>query len=320
MKRLLKRLLLGAETIPQWAAIGLRAPQQHIRVWLHGLPDSHEPLDLTRNATVAAMRPFTIATCLPQSVPEQRLAQCSPSLVMRENLANGRTLGRIDLTYRRSLAVPGQQIALFDAKGQHNYCLSPLRLQLHYLLARRARRHKVQSSAYNFEMAPPDLHSMFVFYICPRPVVLVTASWNGASNIFPMDLIGPTDSPYFLLALRHTSPAVQLMQRSRRITFGDVPAAYRDIAYDLGRHHKAESIDLSQLPFETVSSPTWSLPVAKASLGVTEVEVEQSVSVGSHELFVTRVVHEERWQPGPQLFHISGLYQHYLTRHQRVLG
>lgn len=320
MKRVLKRLLLGAETIPQWATVGLHAPQRHIQVWLDGLPESRAPLDLTRNATIAAMRPFTIATCISKHISEQQLAQSSLSLVMRENLTDGRVLGRIYLTYNRSLDIAsGTQIALFEAKGHRNYCLSPLQLQLHYLLAQRARRHTARTNAYNFDMAPPDLHSMFVFYICPRPVVLVTTAWNGASNVFPMDLIGPTDSPYFLLALRRTSPAVQLMQRSRHIAFGDVPADYKDIAYDLGRHHKSESIDLSQLPFETVLSPMWSLPVAKASLGVTEVEVEQSVSVGSHELFITRIVHEQRWQDGPQLFHISGLYQHYLAQRQRAL-
>ena len=69
----------------------------------------------------------------------------------------------------------------------------------------------------------PDLRASHVFYICPRPVVLVSVEHEGAGNLFPMDLIGPTDSPWFSMALRSTSPAVRLMQRSRRMALAEHP-------------------------------------------------------------------------------------------------
>ena len=318
MKQLAKRLLLGTQTIPQWVAVSLRPPQRQVSLWLHGTSVSGAPLDITQNATVAALRPLTIAMCLQNSVSADQLARTSPALIVCERGTDRRVLGRIDLKYCRSLAVSQHRIDLFEAIRSHNYCLPWLRLQLHYLNEWRMQRIR-REQAYNFSMPPRDLHSLFVFYMCPRPVVLVTVMHDDMGNVFPMDLIGATDSPYFLMALRQTSPAVQLIHRSRHMVLGDVPANYRDTAYDLGRHHKSTSIDLSSLPFETTASQAWSLPVAKASIGIKEVELETTESVGSHELFITRVVNEEHWHDGPQLFHVPGLYQSYLARHQRAL-
>jgi|GEM_PF-349556 len=324
MKRFVKRWLLGADSIPQWVAVAIRPPQQQASIWLRGIQAARTfALDVTRNATVTALRPLTFGLCLANHVSQNQLGETSPVLVIRDGRLDGRILGQVKLRYTRSLDASAGRIDLFEVAKSRNYCLPWLRLQLHYLnewrVGRMAKRNKGSQQGYNFSMPPRDLHSLFVFYTCPRPVVFVSVSHEGQSNLFPMDLIGPTDSPYFLMALRRTSPAVQLMQRSRRLALADVPAGYRDIAYDLGQHHKNTSINVEALPFETTLSPTWSLPVAKAALGIREVEVETTESIGSHELFVTRIVHEAHWHDGPQLFHVPGLYQHYLARQQCAL-
>lgn len=77
-----------------------------------------------------------------------------------------------------------------------------------------------------------------IFYLCPRPVVLVTVEHQGAGNMFPMDLIGPTGSPWYSMALRLTSPAVRLMQEARRMALASVPFSYQSFAYELGQHHR----------------------------------------------------------------------------------
>ena len=169
-------------------------------------------------------------------------------------------------------------------------------------------------------MPPAELHSLYLFYTCPRPVVLVSVVHGERSNLFPMDLIGPSDSPYFLMALRQTSPAVQLMQHSRQLALSSIPAAWKLLAYDLGKHHKASQIDLNTLPFPTLASPTFGLPVPQSALRVREVTVQQSQAIGSHILFVTQVVQETHWRDGTQMFHIPGLYQQYLHSQQRPLS
>jgi flavin reductase (DIM6/NTAB) family NADH-FMN oxidoreductase RutF len=143
-----------------------------------------------------------------------------------------------------------------------------------------------------------------VFYICPRPVVLVSVEHEGLGNMFPMDLIGPTDSPWYTMALRSTSPAVKLMQESRRMALASIPASYKDVAYELGKHHKLKRIDWSTLPFTTIRSPLFGLPVVEAALRIREVRVREFHEVGSHVLFVTSIDRETiREQSEPQLFH-----------------
>jgi len=138
--------------------------------------------------------------------------------------------------------------------------------------------------------------------------------------MFPMDLIGPTDSPWFSMALRRSSPAVLLMQRAGRQALSSVPLSYKGFAYELAKHHKQVSIDWKALPFPTRASPAFAFPVPTAALRVREVVIERSQEVGSHMLFVTSVVRETLSDPGPddadglQLFHVHGAYHQHLSR------
>jgi flavin reductase (DIM6/NTAB) family NADH-FMN oxidoreductase RutF len=160
-------------------------------------------------------------------------------------------------------------------------------------------------------MTPADVRGIHVFYICPRPVVLVSVEHEASGNLFPMDLIGPTDSPWFSMALRSTSPAVRLMQQSRRMALSGVPFAYQAIAYELGKHHRLSNIDWDALPFPTTRSPLFHLRVPDAALRVCEVYVHEFHEVGSHVLFLTTVERESipEGAQGPQLFHSFAPYR-----------
>jgi flavin reductase (DIM6/NTAB) family NADH-FMN oxidoreductase RutF len=184
-------------------------------------------------------------------------------------------------------------------------------LRLYYLQEQRRAKQRRRKNPYNFQMTPADLRASHVFYICPRPVVFVSVEHEGSANLFPMDLIGPTDSPWFSMALRSTSPAVRLMQQSRRMALAGTPFAYRDIAYQLGKHHKLTSIDWSTMPFTTTLSPLFHLPVPAGALGIRDVSVREYHEVGSHVLFLTSVEKETiaADTSGPQLFHAFGPYR-----------
>jgi flavin reductase (DIM6/NTAB) family NADH-FMN oxidoreductase RutF len=122
------------------------------------------------------------------------------------------------------------------------------------------------------------------------------------------------------MALRLTSPAVELMKQSRRMALAGAPFSQKDVAYKLGEHHRKARIDWDTLPFATRLSSQFGLPVSKDALRVREVRVEEFHAVGSHMLFLTSVVSDTLGDPPTekQLFHaFYGTRQP--PRHQELL-
>jgi hypothetical protein len=259
----MKRRLRTLANSPYYGPVGLHDPQQLVEVWLRG---PGEPMDVTHNNVVVALRPFTIGVMFDRE-DSQILEGKQTQLCMRERGGLNRLLGTIDLRLVRTIHLPEHRFCLFETSRCENYCVPALNLRLYNLYERWRTELRRRKNPYNFQMTRTDLRCSFVFYICPRPVVLVTVEHEDSSNIFPMDLIGPTDSPWYSMALRSTSPAVRLMQRSRRMALASIPFTNRDVVYQLGRHHKLASIDWSGLPFGTVRSPLFGLRVPEAADG-----------------------------------------------------
>lgn len=300
---MLKRVLLGPHAIPQWVPIGLHDPQDQVDVLLCARGDVR---DVTRNNVVAALRPLTIGLTLPADETPARRAD----LLFRERRESGTLLGTIGLEFSTSIPVGSYRYWLCGTLGHTNRCLAPPRRWFHEL--RQVRAMFRSKEAFNFRLAPMELLRLFVFYCCPRPVSLVTVGWQDALNMFPMDLIGETEAGVFSMALRRTSPAVELIRQSKRLTLSGAPDDLRDHVYALGKHHRVRTIDVSALPFETEPSPLLRLPMLKSAVRVREIEVLETSVVGSHQLFLTRVLHDERRSRAPQMFHASGFYHHVL--------
>ena len=299
LQAMIKQRLRKLVRLPRYGPLGLSDPQQDVEVWLRG---AGEPVDVTRNNVVVALRPFTIGVMFDR---HHSVESGNPlRLCMHEARGAKRLLGSIGLRPAGTISLPEHRFCLFEPSGYENYCAPALSLALYYLRARRRAARSTRRNPHNFQMSHADLRSNFVFYICPRPVVLVTVEHEGSSNIFPMDLIGPTDSPWYTMALRSTSPAVRLMQQSRRMALASVPFAVRDVAYALGKHHALSSIDWADIPLPTAPSPLFGLPVPDAALKIREVRVREFHEVGSHVLFVTSIERETNpGNEGPQLFH-----------------
>jgi flavin reductase (DIM6/NTAB) family NADH-FMN oxidoreductase RutF len=301
--------------LPRYGPVGLHDPQQEVRVWLHGLD---EPLDVTRNNVVAALRPFTIGVMLGPALPRD-LHLRPLRLCMHERGGAEELLGAIHLRLVRSIPLPDRHLCLFEPARFENRCVGALRLA-GYDLYEKARGYlRQRRNRYNFLMTPADIRCSHVFYLCPRPVVLVSVEHEDAGNLFPMDLIGPTDSPWYTMALRSTSPAVRLMQQSRRMALASVPLSWKAVAYELGKHHRKTHIDWDALGFPTVRSPLFGLRVP-AAMRVREVTVKEFHEVGSHILFITTIESEELPDRARelQLFHSFSSYRNYLRQEASV--
>jgi flavin reductase (DIM6/NTAB) family NADH-FMN oxidoreductase RutF len=304
-----RRLLLKLANYPRYGPVGLDDPQDAIEVWLRG---PGEPRNVTRNNVVAALRPFTIGVMLERNDAPPREGQ-QFRLCMNNRRSPQQLLGAIHLRPVRTIELPDHRFCLFEVEASENLSVPAVSLRLYYMEERRRAEKRRRKNPYNFLMTPADLRASYVFYICPRPVVLVSVEHEGSGNLFPMDLIGPTDSPWFSMALRSTSPAVRLMQESRRMALASIPFSYQGIAYELGKHHKLADIDWAALPFKTARSPLFGLRVPDAVLRVREVSVREFHEVGSHVLFVTRVERESVAEGAKslQLFHAFESYRNF---------
>jgi flavin reductase (DIM6/NTAB) family NADH-FMN oxidoreductase RutF len=161
-------------------------------------------------------------------------------------------------------------------------------------------------------MSAADLRCLNLYYSVARPVYLVGVSFADRTNLFPMDLVGRLTSGEFLLALRATSPATELMERSRHIVLSTAPADQLGIVYALGEHHKKSTVDVECLPFPVQASPRFGLPSLVGRLSH-ELLVEETHRIGSHVLFVTRVQAQQALSDA-QLAHVSAMYVEWAGR------
>ena len=329
MREALKQLIFGTRRISQWRAVGIEGPSRPFRLWLE---DETGRADVTGSSSVAALRPVTFAIHAGDRISRSALEKNRLDLRVRpvaekaypigEMLETPGTsvgkearhtdwVGEIALRYLRDVGTDVASISLFTVAGHRNRSLLPA----DYFRFRLRQRWDMfrDKTPYNFRMIPSELFALYVFYYVPRPVYLVSVAFEGATNIFPMDLVGRTGGDLFLMALRCTSPAIRLMTRSKQLALTAVPFDEKDVAYELGKHHKKETIDWDALPFRRVLSPVFGLQVPASALGILEVEVVATDQIATHVLFVTKIVREERWRAGRQLFHIPGILREYLT-------
>jgi flavin reductase (DIM6/NTAB) family NADH-FMN oxidoreductase RutF len=294
--------------LPQWSPVALQQPQQAVQV---RMSSASGELDVTRYVVVAALNPLTLAIAGNDRTCSALEDHSGPQLHFVD-LESGRTVGQLHLKHLRNWDTSGITLGLFEVRNGTQCCVRwPYRSWNRWLQNRAMRK---STDPGNFSMPPEAVQQLMIFYICPRPVVLVSVDDGSHSNVFPMDLIGPVSADRFTLALRSTSQSVETMKTARRVVLADIPGSARSIAYKLGAHHKKVKVDWDKLPFSIRRSLNFALPYPDIALRVREVEILDFDTIGSHTFFVTRIASELEIAEAPRFFHTSGIYQHYRTR------
>jgi flavin reductase (DIM6/NTAB) family NADH-FMN oxidoreductase RutF len=298
MSGALATLKVLARPLPLWTPIALTGVEALVEVRC----ETDTERDVTHDQVIVSLAPLLIA------IGDTRHAK--PRLRFLDR-TTGFELGCLDLRVASELHAGGRAHGIYEVTGGWHHCLAtPLR-QWNRLLQMRG-----GMSGHGPLMTRRAIEQMSIFYLSPRPVVLVSVDDGVGSNLFPMDLIG-TIGGAFSLALRSTSPSVATLRNSHRAALGDVAPEDRDLAYSLGRHHRETRIDWATQPFATVRSALFGLPLPASAVRIRECEIENSIVIGSHTVFACRIVHEEQRSDGPQLHHTSGIHQHYRERTRR---
>jgi flavin reductase (DIM6/NTAB) family NADH-FMN oxidoreductase RutF len=306
-RKTIKRLALGPDDLPQQCILGLRDPQQQIAVELHGLG---APRDVTHNHTLACASPFTVCISFDRDL-QQDLKTVGPlSLHFRERNGPRKLLGKLTLRLSANLPLDKQQDWCFTISRSSNYCLPQIRLwarYLHWAYLRWRRPPDVR-------LASKDIAAMPIFFICPRPVALVSVGDNITGNIFPMNLMGPLGEGRFGFALNSTRASASLVRGAGRLALSSVPLDKASLARELGKNHRTERARWDQFPFRTRPSPRLGIPVPSFAVRVREMEVLTSCNLGSHIFFVARVLEDEWWTDDLQFFMVHGIYQSWRVR------
>ena len=286
--------------------MGLEEPQSEVSVWLHGLGP---PCDVTFRYTTAASAPLTLCLGLDVGRYSSGVELQSALLQFRERRCGGRALGEIRLAFHSRVSVHGLDLLLFRVRGSANYCLPRIRLWTHYLL--HALAHWRRSDPADIRMTLREERAATVTFIRPHFLYLVTLGDHADGNIFPMNLTGDLGNGYIGFALREQRLAADLVQRAGRIALSGVPLRWCTIAIQLAGNHKKRSINWHELPFHTTPSATFGIPVPEFATKVKEARVELVHKLGSHRLFVARVVSEVFCARAPQACVIHGFYQYW---------
>ena len=292
------------------ADVSLQPPQSLVEVSLQGLG---APLDVTDANLMVCGAPLVIGIAL-DAQENFRTIERPLLLSFREKGGDRGLLGEIGLRFMSSLPCGSRELHLFQTTHSENFCLSPLRLwlqNLHQLRSRRLKRAK------NLDVPITALESraMAVFYLCPRPIALVSVEMPQARNIFPMNLMGPLGSDYFAFGLNANRAAAPLVERAGRVVISTISAAHSAVVTRLGSNHRKPSIEWREVPFALVRRPAISIPVPHFALTAQELQIEAVHKLGSHSLFIARIVAQETLSVGPQLFHVHGFY---LARRQQA--
>ncbi len=126
-----------------------------------------------------------------------------------------------------------------------------------------------------------------------------------------MNLMGDLDNGYFAFALKDSRRAAHLVERAGRIAVSSVPLSLCSTAFKLAVNHTKESIDWDRLSFALKNSKEFHIPVPISAPRVREMAVEEVHKIGSHTLFIARIISDERFSNDAQVYMVHGFYQHW---------
>ena len=160
--------------------------------------------------------------------------------------------------------------------------------------------------------------SLVAAYSYPRRVRIVSFLQENYFNIFPMDLMGVVPGAgRQVFGLRHTNVTLSKIVEAKRLVVSEVPYMYKEIIYELGKHHGSNPPSKESLPFEISQTENFGFPFPQWANSYKEIEILQTKNLGSHMLLWGKILNEKELSaPAENLYHIHFL----LFYHQKLKG
>lgn len=156
-----------------------------------------------------------------------------------------------------------------------------------------------------------------IAYAVPRIISLITLANKGTMNMFPTDLHGPVGDTFYIGSLRHGGKANDQVQRLKKIVLSQVSVSCFRYAYSLGKNHMKDLQDYSNFELHDNRSDVFDFPVPKGVTTYYELEQQDSLEEGIHQLHFYRIVNKKVVNKEHTLAHVHRFYAQWRLNNKR---
>ncbi|MBN9384520.1 MAG: hypothetical protein J0H74_27450 [Chitinophagaceae bacterium] len=291
MKRLIRKILMGDTMFSEYSRVRFTGEAEEL-VWLES---GEKKIDVSLSHWLLCIKPLVFGVWLGPEVPGEasyRLCFGDAAVIT------------LDLLHR--VEDGGGVLLLLQVRRCRLMQLDPIRRWVLY------RRYYSRD-----KMSYRRFKGFVAAYSYPRRVRLVSFREGDEYNLFPMDLLGevPLQRKY-VFGLRHTNRTLERIIATGKIVVSEVPAAYEDAIYKLGKHHSSRPPELHELPFEVKCTKHFGFYYPAWVQGYKEVRISGTFNMGSHMLLWGEIEKEEKINEGDDHSYLIHFLQ-YLHRIKR---
>jgi hypothetical protein len=295
MKNLFKRIFFGDVVIREYSTITVPA---EIREKVYLLNENHT-VDISKRQFLLCLEPVVFGIWLGKKefVAESSNYKMHFKSSGRKN-DKEKIVATITLDFFDKIVEDEKVLLLLKLKSTKIFYTTWLKTHLLY-----SRYYKKLTFSFN------KLKSFAAAYGYPRKVRIISFKEENYFNIFPMDLLGDiSETGNYVFGLRHTNVTLSKIIASKKIVVSEISYQYKDLIYELGKHHGSIPPTLDSLPFKTIQSEKFGFNVPEWVFSYKEIEILKTINLGSHMLMWGKVINEKKIQePTGNLFHIHFL-------------
>jgi hypothetical protein len=251
--------------------------------------------DITLSQVLISLKELVIAIYIEGS----DISLDFPSEIIIEK--KNKRIGTLKLRYKDILLIDNTKVFLFDIKGfKNNERPIYTRITDYLLFSTKNMLNRIPNI---FEIDAARLNRLFVYYLKPRPVFLISLKESDKVDMFPIDITGNIFGNYYLASVRTTNPSVKKMKETGKVCLSAIPYDARQSIYSLGKHHKNGIVDLDKIDFIITGSRLFNIPIPSFSICAIEAEVVNSFVMGLHTVFVLKTANNYQMNSAYQLAH-----------------
>ena len=308
MKRLIRKMLVGDHMISEYSTVTVPdGIQEKVYLEVNG-----QVINISQQHWLLCIEPVVFGIWIEK--PAHKVAiQNAATCKLYFNSYNPEDSGPLSnpmeaaLNFTRIQAIEEEAGTLFLLKLEKSH-IHQLNGIKRYLIFRRY----YKKNGLTF----PQFKSFVAAYSYPRRIRVVSFRQDDYYNIFPMDLLGDISNNRYIFGLRHSNVALNKIIATGKLVVSEAPYGQKETIYRLGAHHSSAPPPLNALPFKVITSKKHGFYVPEWALSYREVDVLQTINLGSHMLIWGATTEEHVLQaPAGHLYLIHFLHHLYQQEH-----